>query len=129
MVLALLFLANWRNESERITAVYLRAQELPGDQVESLIAFVRAEETPVRDKSTAIMLLGELRDPRALETLEPLYTGAECDHQRFVCQRELGKAIDRVSGKAPPQPWLMRRLNRWMLPEIFGEMPERRARR
>jgi hypothetical protein len=74
-------------------------REFGGDEVEALIAFVQSDRHPLRERNRAVWALGQLGDRRALPVLEKPYTGAPCQHDRFLCQRELGKAIVLCKGK------------------------------
>ena len=70
-----------------------------GDKIEALIAMLNAEDQILKTKNNAIWALGKLNDQRALPVLRKLQTGNECDHTRYVCQRELDKAIRNLEGK------------------------------
>ena len=39
--------------------------------------------------------------PRALPILEKYHTGKECDHDQYLCQGELEKAIKLCKGETP----------------------------
>lgn len=69
-----------------------------GDKIEALIAVLESESQTINDKNRAIWALGKLNDNRALPSLRNLKTDKECDHSRFVCQRELDKAIRNIEG-------------------------------
>lgn len=84
---------------ERVTST-ARAEH-GGDPVESLIAYVESNRHSPADKSLAIWKLGRLGDARALPLLERLRTGQPCDHARFVCQREIDKALARLASREP----------------------------
>jgi hypothetical protein len=68
------------------------------DDTAALIAFVRSEQHSLAARNRAVWALGRSGDRRALDPLRSFYTGAECDHERFLCQRELAKAIRRCDG-------------------------------
>jgi HEAT repeat protein len=76
-----------------------------GDRVESLIGYLESEAPPLDLKNRAIWVLGELRDERALETLQAMLVSEECDHDNRVCQREIRKAIRKITGEIP-NPYL-----------------------
>lgn len=89
-----------------------RAQrEYPGDRVEALIAFVDADRHPLSERNRAVWALGQISDPRALPVLRKYYTGAECQHDRFLCQYELKKAIENCAGANAS--WMERATRRW----------------
>lgn len=73
----------------------------PGDDVEALIRYVQSEQHSLGERNRAVWALGQLRDPRALPVLEAAFTGEPCDHARFLCQRELEKAIELCHGETP----------------------------
>lgn len=81
-------------------------QEFPGDEVEALLALVQSSRHSLGERNHAVHALGQIGDRRALPTLERFYTGRECDHSKFLCQKELRKAIDRSSGKNWAPGWL-----------------------
>jgi hypothetical protein len=69
-----------------------------GAPVAALCALVSDENVGNDLRNRAVWALGQLGDPAALPVLEPLYTGAECDHARSLCQHELRKAITGCRG-------------------------------
>ncbi len=69
-------------------------REFPGDNVEALIAYLNSDTHSLQEKDRAVWSLGRLRDKRALPTLEKLYTGQPCNHDLYICQKELKKAIN-----------------------------------
>lgn len=79
-----------------ISAEALREQ--PRDRVLALMVYVESENRSLRDKNHAVWALGQLGDPRALPVLGKYYTGKPCDHSRFLCQKELKKAIEAGKG-------------------------------
>lgn len=70
-----------------------------GDKIEAIIALLESDKQCLKTKNNAIWALGKLNDQRALPVLKKLRTGKECDHTRYVCQRELEKAIDNLEGR------------------------------
>lgn len=74
-------------------------REFPGDEVDALAAFVQSENHTLAERNQAVHALGRLGDARAVSVLTRVYTGAECDHGRFLCQVELRKAIARSDGR------------------------------
>ncbi len=94
-------------------------REFPGDGVEALVQIVQSKHRTLQERNRAVWALGRLRDRRGLPVLEKYYTGGECDHGRFLCQRELRKAIDLCNGTASEPAWLqgaMARLRRLFAP-------------
>jgi PBS lyase HEAT-like repeat len=83
-------------------ATEMAVREYPGDGTLALIVFVESDDHPLAERNRAVWALGQLRDPRALPTLERHYTGKPCDHARMLCQYELKKAIDLVRPHAEP---------------------------
>ena len=89
-----------------------RAQgEFPGDRVEALIAYVDSDRHTLRDRNLAVWALGQIEDPRALPVLRKHFTGGPCQHDRFLCQREVKRAIEACARPAPN--WLGRAMRRW----------------
>jgi hypothetical protein len=74
--------------------------------VDALIGFVQAEHHTLAERNTAVHALGQIGSDRALSVLQRYYTGHSCDHSRFLCQKELRKAIDRCGGKNWAPSWL-----------------------
>jgi hypothetical protein len=91
----------------------LAQREHPGDRVEALARYVEDERHSLHDRNRAVWALGQLRDARALPVLQKHYTGGKCQHDRFLCQSELKKAIDLCSGQRTAPRWLQR-VEAWM---------------
>jgi hypothetical protein len=83
-----------------------------GDRVQALIQTVEADTLPLRERNRAVWALGQLRDPRALPVLRAHHTGAECQHDRFLCQEEIEKAIGLITGERTFGGWLSRQADR-----------------
>jgi hypothetical protein len=84
-----------------------RAQrEFGGDEVQALSRLVDSDRHSLAGRNHAVNALGILADSRALPVLEKYYTGEPCQHDRFLCQYELKKAIDRCQGRNRPPRWL-----------------------
>ncbi len=81
-------------------------EEFPGDEVEALSALVQSETHTWAERNRAVQALGQIGDSRALPILETFYTGQACQHEKFLCQVELRKAIDRCRGKNWAPAWL-----------------------
>jgi hypothetical protein len=64
-----------------------------GAPVTSLCALAADPKVDHDLRNRAVWALGQLGDPAALPVLEPMYTGAICDHDGGLCQHELRKAI------------------------------------
>lgn len=72
-----------------------------GDDVASLIDFMKSDAHSWRQRNLAVWTLGRLRAPAALPALESVYTGGECHHDTQLCQHELQKAISLCGGTPP----------------------------
>ena len=83
-------------------------KEFPGDRVQALIAYVGSENHTLKDRNRAVWALGQIGDKSALPVLESFYTGAECDHDKHLCQRELSHAIYGCKGGLNLTAWLPR---------------------
>lgn len=70
----------------------------PGDDVSALIRYAEESTHSFQARNRAVWALGQLGDPRALPHLKQYYTGEPCDHEKGLCQRELGKAIELLEG-------------------------------
>jgi len=81
-------------------------QQYPGDRVEALIAFVKSEDHSFRERNLAVWALGQIGDKRALPVLNQFYTGGPCDHNHYLCQGELQKAIKLCKGSLNATAWL-----------------------
>ena len=73
-------------------------QEYSGDCVEALSSFVEDEKHSLKERNSAVWALGQLGDKRALPVLKKYYTGEPCQHDKFLCQYELKKAIKLAEG-------------------------------
>lgn len=85
-----------RSGVKRISAE--ATQQYPGDRVEALIAYVKSENHSLRQRDFAVWALGRIGDERALPVLTQFYTGGPCDHDHYLCQGELQKAIKLCQG-------------------------------
>lgn len=85
--------------SRAIKAVCVTAQmDFDGPRVEALVAYMNSDSTDLAQKNWAIWVLGELRDDRALPALLALSGSEICDHDWYVCQYEISKAIKKIQG-------------------------------
>jgi hypothetical protein len=98
-------IAWWAYTDARAFAADARVR-FGGDDVGALTALLRSEQAPLEDRNHAVRALGQVGDARAVPVLERYYTGQPCDHQRFLCQRELEKAIKRCNGENWAPAWL-----------------------
>ncbi len=83
-------------------------QEYPGDRVEAVIAYVESESHSLKERNMAVWALGYLGDKRALPVLKKHFTGTSCEHDKYLCQRELGKAIKKCQSGLNPCAWACR---------------------
>jgi len=98
-----------------VNRVSARAQaEFPGDRLDALIAVAESPRHSLAFRNHAVWALGQAGDARAIEPLQRLLTGGPCDHERFVCQREVRKSLSLCS----PRSWRARlkALLRWVTP-------------
>jgi hypothetical protein len=87
---------------EAIRDVLAKAQaERAGGRIEALTSYLGSADVDLEEKNRVIWVLGELRDERAIGMLRRLHVAQTCDHSRFVCQREVRKAIAKVNGEVP----------------------------
>lgn len=64
-----------------------------GSCQEALVSFLNDETNSLKQRNEAVWVLGQLGDTKSLPALQSYYTGEPCDHERFLCQYELEKAI------------------------------------
>jgi hypothetical protein len=86
---------------DRSCAMAQSAHPHPGDDVAAMLEYVQTDSHSLRDRNLVVWALGQARDSRALPVLESYYTGAKCDHARYLCQGELAKAIKLCRGQTP----------------------------
>ncbi len=79
-----------------------------GDKITALMAYVDDESHGLHRRDKAVWALGQLGDARALPVLERFDTGESCDHSRYLCQRELCKAIRKCRGAVNITSWVNR---------------------
>lgn len=91
--------SQWLISSGLHAATETALHDHPGDGVQALIAYVESTDHTLRERNRAVWALGRLRDARALPVLEKHFTGKTCDHERFLCQHELQKAIRLCRGE------------------------------
>lgn len=83
-------------------------REYPGDRVEAVIAYVESESHSLKERNKGVWALGYLGDKRALPVLKKHFTGGPCDHDKYLCQGELGKAIKKCGSGVNPCAWACR---------------------
>lgn len=86
---------------DRCCAMAQSAHPHPGDDVAAMLEYVQTDSHSLRDRDLVVWALGQARDSRALPVLESYYTGDKCDHDRYLCQGELAKAMKLCRGQAP----------------------------
>lgn len=75
-------------------------QKYPGDNVEALTGYFNSEPLNYQERNHVVWTLGELRDKRALPTLEGLLRNERYDRY------EVEKAIKKITGEIPnPYFW------------------------
>ncbi len=70
-----------------------------GDSVSALLAVANSTEHSLSERNSAVWALGQIGSSRALESLESLYSGENCDHSSDLCQHGLEKAISLCRGE------------------------------
>ena len=83
-------------------------REYPGDRVEAVIAYVESESHSLKERNMAVWALGYLGEKRALPVLKRHLTGESCEHDKYLCQGELAKAIKKCEGGVNPCAWACR---------------------
>lgn len=92
-----------RSISEEATQLY------PGDKITALVAYMNSEDHSLQKRNRAVWALGQLGHKRALPALEKFYTGQACDHDKYLCQRELKKAVRLCRGSLNIGAWTWRK--------------------
>ena len=90
-----------RSSVDEMHAAALAASTHSSDDVAALMEYAASEAHSLSERNRAVWALGQLRDPRALPVLERYRTGQPCDHARFLCQREITKAVALCKGETP----------------------------
>ena len=83
-------------------------QQYSGDRVEALITYMQSEKHSLKNRNRAVWALGQIGDERALSALEKFHKGKPCDHDKYLCQYELKKAIDLCKGGLNLCAWVTR---------------------
>ena len=83
-------------------------REYPGDSVEAVIAYVESESHSLKERNKAVWALGYLGDKRAVPVLKKHQTGSPCEHEKYLCQHELGKAVKLCEGGSNLCSWACR---------------------
>lgn len=101
-------LLRWRIQSsvDELCTIAQAVHPHPGDNVMALTEYVTSDSHTFSERNRAIWALGQLRDERALSTLQGPYTGSECDHATGLCQYELDKAIRLCKRQTPNLLWI-----------------------
>lgn len=76
--------------------------------VDGFIAFLKDEKNPLLEKNHIVWAAGQLGDKKALPVLQKYYTGTECDHDKYLCQYELKKAIKLLESEFNATAWIWR---------------------
>jgi len=87
-----------RQVRDVVSVVSVAQASSPGGPVTALLSLVNSPYFSLPEKNRAVWALGQLGNPRALGTLEALFTGGECDHSSHLCQYRLEKAIQLCRG-------------------------------
>lgn len=76
----------------------LMAYPQANDEVDAAILQMQSLSCTMKERNEAVWVLGRLSDEKALPALEREYTGRPCEHDKYLCQHELEKAIRRCGG-------------------------------
>lgn len=66
--------------------------------LDSMILFMNDSTQTLKDRNCMVWAIGQIADKKALPFLLANYTGEPCNHDAFLCQYELAKAIKRCGG-------------------------------
>lgn len=76
--------------------------QFPGhDASQALIDLVNCEKCAMEQRNRAVWTLGQIREERALAVLHKHFDDGRCDHEKFMCQHELRKALKRIEEQSP----------------------------
>ncbi len=76
----------------------------------ALMEYLRDEAGhSLQERNDAVWALGQLGDRDALPLLKHYYTGEECQHDKYLCQYELQKAISLIEGGFNSTAWMWRK--------------------
>ena len=74
----------------------------PGrDPSQALIELVDCEKCRLTERNRAVWALGQIREQRALPVLYKYFYDGPCNHEKFICQHELRKALKCIEGSPP----------------------------
>ncbi len=88
-----------------------------GDCVEALMAYLEDEENSLEERNKAVWALGQIGDRRAKDLVEKYYYsyeiwGKKCEHDKYLCQRELAKTVRRFRGEMNAVGWVWKKIIR-----------------
>jgi len=98
-IMLFIIVAVWIDRGVKTECDLAKKEFGEGECVEALSVKVQNEQIPLTDRNKVVWALGQLNDNRALPILNSLYTGEKCDHENFLCQYELQKAIKLLGGE------------------------------
>jgi hypothetical protein len=78
------------------------------DRISALIATVECQSCSLQDRNHAVWALGQSESLEALPVLSKYRTGAKCDHERAICQREIEKALQLIEARRDGGTFLLR---------------------
>ncbi len=89
----------------------LTAQEQYGGGCTTALMEYLQDETghSLKERNQAVWALGQLGNRDALPILKKYYTGQECQHDKFLCQYELAKAIKLIESGFNTTAWMWRK--------------------
>ena len=105
-VLYVLFCLGIGSHVKPICAEAMR--QYPGDRIEAVLAYIESDKHSMRERNKAVWALGYLGDKRAVPVLKKHLTGEPCEHDKYLCQGELVKAIKKCESGVNPCAWACR---------------------
>lgn len=85
-------------ETANLERKALEAFPRDSNATQSMVSYINDSSIPLADRNEMVWAIGRKADREALTALEALYTGEPCDHDAYLCQYELSKAINRCGG-------------------------------
>lgn len=100
-----------------VKTICLKAQNEYGqDCADSLILYIQSDNNPFRGRNSAVWVLGQLADKKALpflyELKKSLPEQEKCSYNDFLCKYEVQKAI-KWCEKGNATNWMYRNRDNW----------------
>lgn len=91
-------------ELSRLTSLAGKLYPHENDVVMSMIAYLNDTNRPLKERGNMVWGLGRMADERAVPYLQAYYVDEPCDHEKYLCRRELARAITNCKRGTPWGP-------------------------